>query len=59
MWPIDDAHNVLPLDDSVAGADQPGSAGRPVLIKARRRFCSAAYRLSENSIISVKNKSHP
>jgi hypothetical protein len=52
-------NNVLPLDDNVAGRMNPDTAGRPVLIKGNSQILFGSMgRLSENSVISVKNKSH-
>jgi hypothetical protein len=50
---------VLPLDDNVAARFDPDTAGRPVLIKGNSQVLFGGMgRLSENSIVSVKNKSH-
>lgn len=52
-------YNVLPLDDDVARRMNPDLAGRPVLIRGDRQLLFGSMgRLSENSVISVKNKSH-
>jgi arylsulfatase len=52
-------NNVLPLDDRVAERVLPEIAGRPMLVKGnRQRLFAGMTRLSENSVVSIKNKSH-
>jgi arylsulfatase len=52
-------NNVLPLDDRVAERLSPVVAGRPALIKGnRQRLFAGMTRLTENSIVSIKNRSH-
>jgi arylsulfatase len=52
-------YNVLPLDDNVAERMNPDTAGRPVLIKGKTQILFGGMgRLSENSVVSIKNKSH-
>ena len=52
-------NNVLPLDDRAAERLNPDVAGRPTLIKGnRQRLFGGMGRLSESSIVSIKNKSH-
>jgi arylsulfatase A-like enzyme len=52
-------NNVLPLDDRVAERLLPELAGRPVLVHGeRQRLFGGMTRLSEHSIVSIKNKSH-
>jgi arylsulfatase A-like enzyme len=52
-------NNVLPLDDRVAERLLPELAGRPVLVRGgRQRLFGGMTRLSEHSIVSIKNKSH-
>ena len=52
-------NNVLPLDDRVAERLLPEIAGRPVLVKGdRQRLFGGMRRLTENSVVSIKNKSH-
>jgi arylsulfatase len=60
LWLIEATrYNVLPLDDRVAERLNPDLAGRPVLIKGQSQILFGGMgRLSENSIVSVKNKSH-
>jgi arylsulfatase A-like enzyme len=60
LWLIEAArYNVLPIDDRVAERMNPDTAGRPVLIKGNTQILFGSMgRLSENSVVSVKNKSH-
>jgi arylsulfatase len=60
LWLIEATrYNVLPLDDLVAERMNPDTAGRPVLIKGDSQILFGSMgRLSENSVINVKNKSH-
>jgi arylsulfatase A-like enzyme len=60
LWLIEATrYNVLPLDDRVAERMNPDTAGRPVLIKGKSQILFGSMgRLSENSVVSVKNKSH-
>jgi hypothetical protein len=60
LWLIEATrYNVLPLDDQVAERMNPDMAGRPVLIKGNTQILFGGMgRLSENSVVSVKNKSH-
>jgi arylsulfatase len=60
LWLIEATrYNVLPLDDNVAARFDPDLAGRPVLIRGDTQILFGGMgRLSENSIINVKNKSH-
>jgi arylsulfatase len=52
-------NNVLPLDDRVAERISPEVAGRPVLVKGnRQRLFGGMGRLSENAVVSIKNRSH-
>jgi arylsulfatase A-like enzyme len=51
-------YNVLPLDDRTAERFDPATAGRPALIQGRSQvFYPGMGRLSENSVVSIKNKS--
>lgn len=51
-------YNVLPLDDRSAERFNPDIAGRPQLISGDSQiFYRGMKRISENSVISVKNKS--
>jgi arylsulfatase A-like enzyme len=52
-------YNVLPLDDDLGRRMNPDTAGRPVLIKGKSQVLFGSMgRLSESSVVSVKNKSH-
>jgi arylsulfatase len=52
-------YNVLPLDDRFAERANPEIAGRPQLIKGNRQILFGGMgRLTENSIVNTKNKSH-
>jgi arylsulfatase A-like enzyme len=52
-------NNVLPLDDRVAERLMPEISGRPALVKGnRQRLFGGMGRLSESSVVSIKNKSH-
>ena len=52
-------YNVLPLDDRVAERLLPELAGRPTLVKGDRQLLFGGMgRLTENSVVSIKNKSH-
>jgi arylsulfatase A-like enzyme len=60
LWLIEATrYNVLPLDDRVAERINSDMAGRPVLIKGNSQLLFGSMgRLSENSVLNVKNKSH-
>jgi arylsulfatase len=60
LWLIEAVkYNVLPLDDRFAERTNPDLAGRPQLIKGSRQLLYGGMgRLSESSIINIKNKSH-
>lgn len=52
-------YNVLPLDDRLAERANSELAGRPQLITGNRQVLFGGMeRLSENSVINTKNKSH-
>lgn len=52
-------YNVLPLDDDLAKKMNPDTAGRPILIKGTSQILFGGMgRLSENCVLSIKNKSH-
>lgn len=59
LWLIEAVkYNVLPLDDRTADRIDPGMAGRPTLIRgSSQQFFPGMGRLSENSVVSIKNKS--
>jgi arylsulfatase len=60
LWLIEATrYNVLPLDDRRAERFNSDMAGRPVLIKGNSQILFGNMgRLSENSVINIKNKSH-
>jgi arylsulfatase A-like enzyme len=52
-------YNVLPLDDRRAERFNPDLAGRPALVRGKSQLLFGGMsRLSENSILVLKNKSH-
>jgi len=59
LWLIEATkYNVLPMDDRGAERLEPGLAGRPTLIRgSSQQFFPGMGRLSENSVVSIKNKS--
>ncbi|WP_256795266.1 arylsulfatase [Terrabacter sp. Ter38] len=59
LWLIEAAkYNVLPMDDRTSERLDPGMAGRPTLIRGTSQlFYPGMGRLSENSVVSIKNKS--
>jgi arylsulfatase len=60
LWLIEAVrYNVLPLDDNIGARLNSDLAGRPVLIKGKTQLLFGAMgRLSENSVLNMKNKSH-
>jgi arylsulfatase A-like enzyme len=60
LWLIEATrYDVLPLDDRGAERLNSDLAGRPVLIRGNTQILFGGMgRLSENSIVSIKNKSH-
>ena len=59
LWLIEAAkYNVLPLDDRLVERILPEAAGRPTLITgSSQRLFAGMGRLSENSVLNIKNKS--
>jgi arylsulfatase A-like enzyme len=59
LWLIEAVkYNVLPIDDRGAERFSPGLAGRPQLITGSSQLLFPGMkRLSENSVVSIKNKS--
>lgn len=59
LWLIEASkHNVLPLDDRTAERVNADMAGRPQLIRGKSQLLFEHMgRLSENSVVSIKNKS--
>jgi arylsulfatase A-like enzyme len=60
LWIIEATrYKVLPIDDRTAEKMNPDTAGRPVLIKGTTQLLFGGMgRLSENCVLSLKNKSH-
>ncbi|MGH6997423.1 MAG: arylsulfatase, partial [Phenylobacterium sp.] len=60
LWLIEATrYNVLPMDDDVGSRLNSDLAGRPVLIKGKTQLLFGGMgRLSENSVLNIKNKSH-
>jgi arylsulfatase A-like enzyme len=60
LWLIEAVkYNVLPLDDRRIERFNSDIAGRPVLVKGNSQILYGGMgRLSENSVINLKNKSH-
>jgi arylsulfatase len=59
LWLIEATkYNVLPMDDRTAERVEPTMAGRPTLIRGTSQlFFPGMGRLSENSVVSIKNRS--
>ncbi|KRB36608.1 arylsulfatase [Microbacterium sp. Root180] len=59
LWLIEAVkYNVLPLDDRTADRLNPDIAGRPTLVRGTSQlFYPGMGRLSENSVVSIKNRS--
>jgi len=59
LWLIEATkYNVLPMDDRTSERIEPSMAGRPTLIRGDSQlFFPGMGRLSENSVVSIKNKS--
>jgi arylsulfatase A-like enzyme len=60
LWMIEATkYNVLPLDDRMMERSNPELAGRPQLVRGNRQLLFGGMgRLTENSIVNYKNKSH-
>jgi arylsulfatase A-like enzyme len=60
LWLIEAVrYNVLPLDDQLDKRLNADTAGRPVLVRGDTQVLFGTMgRLSENSVINIKNKSH-
>src|SRR5207244_7421324 len=60
LWLIEATrYNVLPLDDNLSARLNSDTAGRPQLIKGKSQILFGSMgRLSENSVLNLKNKSH-
>jgi len=59
LWLIEATkYNVIPIDDRTGERINSDLAGRPVLVRGKSQvFFSGMGRLSENSVINMKNKS--
>jgi arylsulfatase A-like enzyme len=59
LWLIEAVkYNVLPMDDRTSERLEPSMAGRPTLIRGNSQlFFPGMGRLSESSVVSIKNKS--
>ncbi|WP_265523128.1 arylsulfatase [Oerskovia flava] len=59
LWLIEATkYGVLPMDDRTSERIEPGMAGRPTLLRGRSQtFFPGMGRLSENSVVSMKNRS--
>jgi arylsulfatase A-like enzyme len=60
LWLIEATkYSVLPLDDRRIERFNPDLAGRPQLVKGKTQILFGGMgRLSENSVVNIKNKSH-
>ena len=60
LWIIEATrYNVLPIDDRMIEKINPDTAGRPVFIKGKTQLLFGGMgHLSENCVLSLKNKSH-
>jgi hypothetical protein len=59
LWLIEAVkHNVVPLDDRSVERLNPDLAGRPQLIQGNSQLLFAGMRVSENCVLTLKNKSH-
>jgi hypothetical protein len=58
LWLIEATkYNVIPIDDRTAERVNPDLAGRPQLVTGDTQFYPGMTGLSENSVLSIKNKS--
>jgi arylsulfatase len=59
LWLIEAVkYNVVPLDDRTFERLNPDIAGRPQLIRGNSQLLFPGMRVSENCVLSLKNKSH-
>ena len=59
LWLIEAAkYNVLPLDGRSFERFNPDLAGRPQLIRGNTQLLYSGMRVSENCVLTLKNKSH-
>ena len=59
LWLIEAVkYNVVPLDDRSFERINPDMAGRPQLIRGNSQLLFSGMRVSENCVLTLKNKSH-
>ena len=59
LWIIEATkYNVLPIDDRSFERFNPDIAGRPQLIRGTTQMLFSGMRVSENCVLTLKNKSH-
>jgi arylsulfatase A-like enzyme len=59
LWLIEAVkYNVVPLDDRSVERLNPDLAGRPQLIRGASQLLFSGMRVSENCVLTLKNKSH-
>ncbi len=59
LWLIEAVkYNVVPLDDRSYERINPDLAGRPQLVRGKSQLLFAGMRVTENSVLTLKNKSH-
>ena len=59
VWLIEAVkYNVVPLDDRSFERINPDMAGRPQLIRGNSQLLFSGMRVSENCVLTLKNKSH-
>jgi arylsulfatase len=60
LWIIEATrYKVLPIDDRTTEKMNPDTAGRPILVRGQTQLLFRGMgRLSENCVLSIKNKSH-
>ena len=59
VWLIEAVkYNVVPLDDRSFERINPDMAGRPQLIRGNSQLLFSGMRVSENCVLTIKNKSH-
>jgi arylsulfatase len=59
LWLIEAVkYNVVPLDDRSFERINPDLAGRPQLIRGNSQLLFSGMRVSENCVLTLKNKSH-
>ena len=59
QWLIEaEKYNVLPIDDRRFERINPDLAGRPQLVRGKSQLLFDGMRVTENSVLTLKNKSH-